>query len=262
MEGHEIIPAENGWEALERIKELAPDLIILDMMMPGLDGIGVLKRLRSDANFVALPVLMLTARDRAVDKQFGLDSGADDYLGKPFEFAELTARVNALLRRSRGWSVSDELVRRGHIVTVMGAKGGAGATTVAVNLAVALAKQPVKTILADFTWWGGTATAHLGLPARRRLDRIPLNKSEILTTAMIENTLLDHASGLRVLASRLREIGPVSDEGAEALVEAVRRCTDYLVIDADGDPHALTRAACRVSSQVWVVVEPEETCVE
>jgi DNA-binding response OmpR family regulator len=262
MLGHEIVLAEDGWQALAQIERAQPDLIILDMMMPGLDGIGVIKRVRANPVTVSLPILMLTARDRTVDKQFGLEAGADDYLGKPFEFPELLARVQALLRRSRGWTVPEALATRGHIVTLVGAKGGVGATTIAANLGVALARRGVSTLLAELTTWGGNAAALLGLPSRRRLDRIPLNHPEILTSTMIENTLLEHPSGLKLLAGRMTDASPIDEAAAGPLVEAVRRCAEYVVFDVDSMPGPVTRAACRVSSQVWIVTEPEPGSVE
>lgn len=97
-EGHAVEVAKDGSEALDFVlAEPAYDLIILDVMLPGQDGFGVLTTLR--AHKVAVPVLMLTARDSVTDKVAGLDLGADDYLTKPFAFEEFLARVRALLRR-------------------------------------------------------------------------------------------------------------------------------------------------------------------
>src|SRR5262247_2978602 len=97
-EGHAVEIAKDGLEALDFVFiEPAYDLIVLDVMLPGQDGFGVLKALRSRK--LAVPVLMLTARDSVSDKVAGLDFGADDYLTKPFAFEEFLARVRALLRR-------------------------------------------------------------------------------------------------------------------------------------------------------------------
>jgi pilus assembly protein CpaE len=158
--------------------------------------------------------------------------------------------------------VPDALATRGHIVTVVGAKGGVGTTTIAANVAVALARRGTSTLLAELTTWGGNAAALLGLPSRRRLDRIPLNRPEILTATMIENTLLEHPSGLKLLAGRMTDAVPVDDASAGPLVEAVRRCAEFVVFDVDPAPGPATRAACRVASQVWIVTEPEAHAVE
>jgi two-component system response regulator MprA len=97
FEGYAVDSAVNGSEALAKIRDTEPDLVILDVMMPGIDGIEVSKRLRRVSE---IPILMLTAKGALGDKISGLNSGADDYLVKPFEFDELLARVQALLRRS------------------------------------------------------------------------------------------------------------------------------------------------------------------
>ena len=96
--GYAVAIAGNGAEALAKARERQPDLVILDVMMPGIDGIEVSKRLRQAGS---VPILMLTARGTVVDRVAGLESGADDYLVKPFAFDELLARIRALLRRSQ-----------------------------------------------------------------------------------------------------------------------------------------------------------------
>lgn len=96
-EGLNVLTASNGLQALEQVDAHAPDLLILDWMMPKMDGLSLLQQLRAEKN--KAPVLMLTARDAIENRVEGLESGADDYLVKPFAPAELVARVHALLRR-------------------------------------------------------------------------------------------------------------------------------------------------------------------
>lgn len=98
-EGYSVSIAATGNEALTRTLERPPDLIVLDIMLPGLDGLEVAQRLRAAGDTV--PILMLTARDAVIDRVKGLETGADDYLVKPFAPEELVARVKALLRRSQ-----------------------------------------------------------------------------------------------------------------------------------------------------------------
>src|SRR5918993_1396840 len=98
--GFAVRCAYDGHAGLEEAQAFGPALIILDIMLPGLDGVGVLRRLRQGGNRV--PVIMLTARDTTLDKVHSLDSGADDYITKPFDIEELLARLRALLRRVEG----------------------------------------------------------------------------------------------------------------------------------------------------------------
>lgn len=107
MESYSIRTAADGAEALAAIGAAQPDLLILDVLMPGVDGLEVARRLRAGGN--RLPILMLTAREAVEDRVAGLDAGADDYLVKPFALAELLARVRALLRRNA--PADDELLR-------------------------------------------------------------------------------------------------------------------------------------------------------
>src|SRR4030081_1273885 len=95
-EGYQVEVAPDGQIALTRARERMPDLAILDIMMPGIDGLEVTRRLRAEGD---VPILMLTAKDGTADRVAGLDSGADDYLVKPFAYEELMARIRALLRR-------------------------------------------------------------------------------------------------------------------------------------------------------------------
>ena len=96
-EGYEIITGTNGIEAVEKARENAPDLIILDVMMPEMDGMSACARIREFSN---VPIILLTAKTDDMDKLMGFDHGADDYVTKPFNILELKARVRALLRRS------------------------------------------------------------------------------------------------------------------------------------------------------------------
>jgi len=97
-EGYQILVAETGESGLETAEKEDPDLVILDIMLPGMDGLEVCRQIRNEDD---TPILMLTAKDQTSDRVTGLDMGADDYLVKPFEFRELLARIRALLRRTK-----------------------------------------------------------------------------------------------------------------------------------------------------------------
>jgi two-component system alkaline phosphatase synthesis response regulator PhoP len=100
-EDYIVLEAYEGNEAIKKSKTETPDLIILDLMLPGMDGYEVCSRLKKDARTENIPVIMLTARDEVRDKVEGLDIGADDYVTKPFNLNELKARIKSALRRSR-----------------------------------------------------------------------------------------------------------------------------------------------------------------
>ena len=101
LEGYDVRMAYDGHEAVAEAARLQPDLVLLDMMMPGMDGYEVTKRLRHDARTCMAAIIMLTARSLPADKVLGLTAGCDDYIVKPFEPTELVARVQSVLRRSK-----------------------------------------------------------------------------------------------------------------------------------------------------------------
>ncbi len=105
-EGYDVESAEDGLRGFEMARTGNPDLVVLDLMLPGMDGYTILKRLRAEGKDV--PVLILTARGEEADKVFGFRLGADDYVTKPFSLSELLARVQAILRRAKGPDKSDE----------------------------------------------------------------------------------------------------------------------------------------------------------
>ncbi len=108
--GHESLLAADAQEALDRVRESLPDLILIDWMLPGMSGIDLVRRLRANERTQNVPIIMLTARADEVDKLMGLESGADDYITKPFSIRELNARIKAVLRR-RAPQMTEDPVR-------------------------------------------------------------------------------------------------------------------------------------------------------
>lgn len=114
-EGFRIFTEAKGSRALERIKRKSPDLVILDVNMPGINGMEICKALRSDANTQNLPIIMLTACDDQVDRVLGLEFGADDYITKPFNARELVLRIKNVLRRNQEPSSEKECFKIGNL---------------------------------------------------------------------------------------------------------------------------------------------------
>lgn len=150
-EGYRVIDAASGEEGLAKAREHLPQLVVLDVMLPGIDGIEVTRRLRAAGDDTA--ILMLTARDEVSDRVAGLETGADDYLVKPFSFEELLARVHALLRRKA--APAGEVLRFADLELDVDAREARRAgrtielTTTEYNLLLLFMRHPRKVLTRD-----------------------------------------------------------------------------------------------------------------
>jgi two-component system response regulator MprA len=169
-EGYAVEASPDGGDALAAVERSTPDLVVLDVAMPGLDGLSVARRLRDKG--LGLPILMLTARDGVPDRVAGLEAGADDYLVKPFAAEELIARVRALLRRGRK---PDELLAQGDLVFDVRARSASRAgrdlelssrEADLLELLLRNRRQVVTRELALERVWGGTGAASLNVVDR------------------------------------------------------------------------------------------------
>jgi two-component system, OmpR family, alkaline phosphatase synthesis response regulator PhoP len=114
-EGFSVIAAHDGESGLRLADQKSPDLIVVDLMLPGIDGLEVCRRLRSESRTFKLPIIMLTAKSSQSDRVVGLEMGADDYITKPFSPSELVARIKALLRRAAGFEQPLQLIKCGDL---------------------------------------------------------------------------------------------------------------------------------------------------
>jgi two-component system phosphate regulon response regulator PhoB len=117
-EGYRVVHAESGERGLEMVRRQRPDLVLLDLMLPGIDGLEVCKRVRADVAGAQTPIIMVTARGEEADVVTGLELGAEDYLTKPFSPRVLVARVRAVLRRHGSEPVADDAVIRSHGIEI------------------------------------------------------------------------------------------------------------------------------------------------
>jgi two-component system alkaline phosphatase synthesis response regulator PhoP len=161
QEGYRVLLTADGSEALEIVREQRPDLVILDLMLPGIDGMEVAARLRQESEIF---ILMLTARSEEADRVAGLRIGADDYMTKPFSPRELVARVQAILRRKRQATVSDTSLRFQHVRVdperreALAASQVLDLTTTEFDTLLALARHAGKVLnreqIIDIVWGG------------------------------------------------------------------------------------------------------------
>jgi len=201
--GHHVDRLAHGGEAPRRVRETAPDLVVLDLMLPGLDGLMVCQALRSDPATAAVPILMLTARGEEADRVAGLELGADDYVTKPFSPKELTARVGALLRRvGRRASSSAVLTYRTlsldpdrHVVTADGSEVKLTAKEFLLlqylieHRGRVLSRDLLLTDVWGYQYTGGTRTVDVHV--RRLREKLPLLVDAIHTIKQFGYRLQD-----------------------------------------------------------------------
>lgn len=253
-EGYEIITAQSGQEALAKIQEEGPQLVILDIMMPVMDGYEVCRRLRATPETAQLPVVMLTARSQVEDKVAGFEAGADDYLTKPVVPVELAARVRALLHRSTYMPPA-----KAKSIALIGAKGGVGVTTLAVNLAITLAQMDKDVILLDLQPYSGAVALQLGLsPATTIANLLELDPTA-LSQSVVEESLTNHPSGIRILpATQGPSIqGELTLPHLEAILDNLDTLVQYLILDMGSQLSQGAQQILKRCSQVILVTEPD-----
>ena len=164
-QGYQISAATNGQQGLEKAFDEHPDLILLDVMMPDIDGYEVTRRLRQNPSTADTPILMFTAKSQLDDKVAGYEVGANEYLTKPTHPSELQSKVKTLLsrmgeKRDKAGSGGEG----GYVIGILGARGGLGITSLAVNLAAGLmSKTKDEVIVAELLPGQGSLSLELGL---------------------------------------------------------------------------------------------------
>jgi CheY-like chemotaxis protein/MinD-like ATPase involved in chromosome partitioning or flagellar assembly len=255
--GYEIMAANAGNQALSKAASDRPDLIILDVMMPDMDGYEVCRRLRANSETRGIPIIMFTAKTLVDDKVAGFEAGADDYLTKPTHPAELASRVKAILARSATQRKRD--TRKGVTIGVVGAKGGVGATTIALNMAASMFLTAENPIVADFRLGSGSMGLSLGLERSLGMANILTKPANEIRPNMIEREVAVHPSGLRALLSspRPRESQvkfPI--ESAITLIAALRTMARCTIFDLGSRFDDVLSRVQREMDQLILVVEP------
>jgi len=238
-QGYNIVAATNGEQGLAKAFEEKPDLILLDVMMPDLDGYEVTRRLRKNPITATTPILMFTAKTQLDDKVTGFEVGADDYLTKPTHPSELQAHVRALLSRSEKKDENGDVVankdHRGFVIGVLAARGGLGVSSVAANLAAALSSRAqADVILAEMTPGHGTLGLDLGLNDGNRLNELLSGATVEVTREKVQAALVPHVSGINLLAAsdNPRDVHLTSQVAHyEALVSRLSTLARFIVLD-------------------------------
>jgi CheY-like chemotaxis protein len=259
-QGYTIVAAINGAQALSKVPSEKPDLILLDVMMPDIDGFEVCRRVRSDPNFASTPILMFTAKTQVDDKVQGFEAGADDYLPKPTHPAELLAHVKALLGRSRVTTAAGAVpAKKAHMVCIIGAKGGLGTSTLAVNIAVTMAGRKQDVILMELRPGLGIAGALLGINKPSGLTALLQHNAEEINTALVEKEIVSHPSGLRSLLSSYEPHDYAMIQQAariETIARSLAAMTQNLIIDLGNGLTEISAKLLMATDHVLILIEP------
>lgn len=261
--GYAIQAATSGEEGLEKVKLHKPDLIILDVMMPGIDGFKVAQQLKENPETASIPILFFTAKTSITDKISGFQAGGNDYLTKPAHPVELISRIEALLQRSVHQTPESE---RGQVCAFMPAKGGVGNSTLALNAAIELCqlKPQHKVILIELTDGGGSLALQTGTKRQRGLQAL-IENFPSLSHENVNEQLQRHTSGLYFLPSTSQPAGItalLSKEFVHSLLQLVLVDYDYVILDL---PPALTPpigAALKKAEYIILTLEPNKITLQ
>ncbi len=261
-QGYKIMAADSGPQALEAIKQETPDLILLDVMMPGMDGYEVARRIRSNPATENIPIIMFTAKGQVEDKVTGLEAGADVYLTKPTQPRELFAQVKVLLARSKKIMtapLSREAIR-GTLIGVLAAKGGVGVSSLALNLGITLNQTTDRNVLvvdcqpgrSDISW-------DLGYTAPDNLNNLLKLDGNDITTSDIEKEIIVHETGVRLLMSSQRPrdvVQLLKPEKFKAIAAQLPYIAEWVLLDLGASLLPATQSLARMCDELLIVVEP------
>lgn len=264
-QGYQIVAANNGRQALTMAQFEKPDIILLDIMMPDMDGYEVCRQLRSNTGTASIPIIMFTAKSQVDDKVSGFEAGADDYLTKPTQPRELFAHIKAVLTRSgsskpRPTPTATIIKEYGHVVGVLAAKGGMGVSTLATNLSASLRTKTKKNIiLAEYRPGEGSIAMDLGYSKPEGLHHILDRKVSDITAIDVENELDTHSSGMRLLLASYQPRDAkyiTSPEHFEEITRNLAHMGDYVVLDLGVGMNLITDKILGQCDELVILLEP------
>jgi CheY-like chemotaxis protein/MinD-like ATPase involved in chromosome partitioning or flagellar assembly len=262
-QGYQISAATNGQQGLDKAFDEDPDLILLDVMMPDMDGYEVTRRLRQNPSTLETPILMFTAKTQLDDKVVGFEVGANDYLTKPTHPSELQARVRTLLARvgdkkSAVLSAQDE--NRGYVIGILGARGGLGTTTMAINLGAGLqTRTKAEVIVAEMLPGQGGLALDVGVTSSKGLvDLLGVTKLNEITRDRVQEALVSHGSGVKLLlaSDRPRDMHLINQiANYETLVKKLAGLARFVVLDLGVGIQPFAEKILAICDEVMIILE-------
>lgn len=257
-QNYDVVTASNGMQGITMARTEQPDLILLDVMMPDLDGYQVCQQIRSNPETAPIPIIMFTAKTQVEDKVAGYDAGVDDYITKPIHPAELAAHIRSLLSRRR--PAGDLKAAQGRMIGVISAKGGLGVSTIALNLAVAMhEKTNASTTAVEMRPSQGTWSLLLGQPNTEGLVRLlELPPADITHTA-VEKEIFKSPTGVGLLFASTSLKNPDVMNAylqVEALVQQLPALSEYVVIDLGSELNPFINPVISACDELIMVTDP------
>jgi pilus assembly protein CpaE len=256
-QGYEITVASSGQLGLTKAATERPDLILLDIMMPDLDGYEFTRRLRSDPSVANIPIIMFTAKSMVDDKVAGFEVGADDYITKPTHPAELTAHVKAVLARAA--IAKPEPAEKAMTLGMLGVKGGVGTSTLALNLGVALQALGQHVIIGEFNPGRGIIGLYLGMPNPQGLSHLLTRALKDIHLRSVEGELINHKSGARLLLTSFLPKDADLEHAAPQMESVIRNlavmCTT-LILDLGSGLRPYVKPTLRLCDRILLVFDP------
>jgi pilus assembly protein CpaE len=264
QEGYEVVMAADGAEGFRLWGAEGPALILLDVMLPKLDGYQVATKIRAEEVDAHVPIIMLTAEAEVEQKIRGLRAGADDYLVKPFHPAELLARIKSLLAR---FAPKDLLVGRpplGHVLAFYGAKGGVGTTTIAINVAIALQRELGRRVClvdANLQFGDHRVFLDLGLDRKSIVDAV---SAPTIDADLLRGVLVEHDSKIDLLLAppTPEQAELVTKEHLTQVIDVLRGLYDYVVVDVDKRLDDMNLGVFDAAEQLFVVLTADLSCLK
>ena len=260
---YELEYARSGPEGLAKIPSFEPELLIIDLKLPEMDGFEILNRLRRDSKYSTVPAIVITAKDELKEKLKAFELGADDYLVKPFQPEELVARMGILARRRKILEVAEKGATgktRATMVTIHSLRGGLGCSSIAVNLGLAFQKLWEKsTLIIDGVLAAGQVALMLDAKPTATWETIVGVDPELYDDAMMDELMRTHGSGIRYIASPNHPIAAdtFAHEVLKLLVERLRRLNESIIVDTSHDFSDMTIQLLNMSDTVLAIVAPE-----
>jgi pilus assembly protein CpaE len=260
---YELEYAKSSTEGLARIQSFDPEMLIVDLKLPEIDGFEILERLRRDPKFSYIPVIVITSKDELSEKLRAFELGADDYIVKPFQPEELVARMGILARRGRAMRIAQKEAvaeRATTVITVHSLRGGLGCSSIVVNLGLAFHKLWGKqTLLMDGVLTAGQVSLMLDAKPTATWENLVGVEIENIDDVVVSEMMCPHKSGIRYIASPRYPIASdtFSHDALKLFMEKVKSQNDFVVVDTSHDFSDMTIHMLSMSNTILLVMAPE-----